>query len=82
MDEDRLANLLTEIRDDQRAMLERQRAQLEIAQIHLELAKGQIEESLKLQHEALRRQRTVTRVAVPGILACMAAIAYLVLRYF
>jgi hypothetical protein len=80
--DDRIVGLLTEIRDDQREMLERQRAQLEIAQTQLAQAKSQIEESLRLQREALSRQRTVTLVAVPGILACLAAIAYLVLRYF
>jgi hypothetical protein len=63
-------------------MLERQRAQLEIAQSHLDQAKSQINESLQLQREAVSRTRTVTMIAVPGILACVAAIAYLVLRYF
>jgi hypothetical protein len=75
MSDDRIVGLLTEIRDDQREMLERQRAQLEIAQT-------QVAESLKLQREAVSRQRTITRFAVPAILACVAAIAYLVLRYF
>jgi len=28
------------------------------------------------------RQRTVTRTVVPGIVACIAALVYLVLRYF
>lgn len=41
-----------------------------------------IEESLNLQREAVSRQRTVTRIAAPGIVACIAALAYLVLRYF
>ena len=34
------------------------------------------------QRLALRRQQTVTRTAVPEILAGIAAIGWLVLRYF
>ena len=41
-----------------------------------------VDESIGLQRLALQRQRTVTLVAVPGILACIAAIGYLVLKYF
>jgi hypothetical protein len=80
--DERIVNLLAEIRDNQREMLERQRAQLEIAQRHLEQGKAQIAESLQLQREAVSRTRTIARLAIPGILACIAAIAYLVLRYF
>jgi t-SNARE complex subunit (syntaxin) len=80
--DDRLATLLAEIRDNQREMLERQRAQLELAQRHLEQGKTQIEESLKLQREAVGRTRTIARIALPAILACIAAIVYLMLRYF
>ena len=82
MTDERIVNLLAEIRDNQREMLERQCTQLEIAQRHLEQGKAQIEESLTLQREALSRTRTIARLAIPGILACIAAIAYLVLRYF
>ena len=81
MNDDRVVSLLTEIRDNQREMLERQRAQLEIAQRQLEQTQKQIAESLTLQREAVSRARTATRIAVPGILVCIAAIAYLVLRY-
>ena len=82
MSDDRLVTLLAEIRDNQREMLEHQRAQLELAQRHLEQGKAQIEESLKLQREAVERTRTIARLAIPGILLCIAAIVYLVLRYF
>ena len=34
------------------------------------------------QREAPRRQQVVTLVGVPGILACIAAIGYILLRYF
>jgi hypothetical protein len=66
--DERIVTLLTEIRDNQREMLERQRTQ--------------IEESLKLQREAVNRTRTIARLAIPAILVCIAAIAYLVVRYF
>jgi hypothetical protein len=82
MTDDRIVALLGEIRDSQREMLERQRAQLEIAQTHLLHAKEQVAESLKLQREAVARARLAARVAVPGIVVCVAAIAYLVFRYF
>jgi hypothetical protein len=80
--DERIVTLLTEIRDNQRDMLERQRVQLDTAQRHLEHSKAQIEESLKLQREAVDRTRTIGRIALPAILVCIAAIAYLVLRYF
>lgn len=67
--------LLREIRDSlkaQRALVEEQLAR----------SRKSVEESIGLQKTALRRQRQITLVAVPGILACMAAIAYLVIRYF
>jgi hypothetical protein len=82
MNDDRIVTLLTEIRDNQREALERQRAQLDVAQSQLAQAKTQIAESLTLQREAVSRQRTITRIAAPGLIACIAAIAYLVLRYF
>lgn len=67
--------LLREIRDTlkaQRALVEEQLAR----------SRQQVEESIGLQRTALARQKQITWIAVPGILACIAAIAYLVLRYF
>jgi hypothetical protein len=81
MNEDRIASLLSEIRDNQREALHQQRAQLEIARTHLEQAKTQVAESLKLTREAVGRQRTITRIAVPALLFCIAAIVYLAVRY-
>jgi hypothetical protein len=40
------------------------------------------EEAIALQRQALHRQRSVTVLAGIGILACIAAIGYLVIRYF
>jgi hypothetical protein len=81
MNEDRIASLLGEIRDNQREALQQQRVQLEIAQTHLEQAKTQIAESLKLTREAVSRQRTITRLAMPALLFCIAAIVYIAVRY-
>ena len=81
MNDDRIASLLGEIRDNQRLALEQQRTQLQIAQTHLEQAKTQIAESLQLQREAVSRTRIVTRVALPAILLCIAAIVYIILPY-
>ena len=81
MNDDSIVSLLGEIRDAQREMLQRQREQLEIAQRHLEQAKVQIAESLQLQREAVNRTRIVTRVALPALLFCIAAVVYLWWRY-
>jgi hypothetical protein len=67
--------ILREIRDTlraQRALVEEQLAR----------SRKSVEESIGLQKTALQRQRQITLIAVPGILACIAAIAYLVIRYF
>jgi len=67
--------LLREIRDTlkaQRALVEEQLAR----------SRRSVEESIGLQRTALARQRQITLVAVPGILACVLAIGYLVFRYF
>jgi hypothetical protein len=81
MNDDRIASLLGEIRDNQREALQQQRAQLDVARTHLEQAKAQVAESLKLTREAVSRQRTITRIAMPALLFCIAAIVYLAARY-
>jgi len=81
MNDDRIESLLGEIRDNQRLALQQQRTHLTVAQNHLEQAKAQIAESLKLQREAVDRTRTVTRIALPALLFCIAAILYLWWRY-
>ncbi|HYQ39485.1 MAG TPA: hypothetical protein VER09_11160, partial [Pseudomonas sp.] len=57
-------------------------AQRALAEAQLARSRDKVEESIGLQKLALQRQRAVTLIAVPGILACLAAIGYLVLRYF
>lgn len=37
---------------------------------------------MTLQQLALRRQRTVTLVAVPGMVLCVGLIGWLLIRYF
>lgn len=74
--------LLREIRDGQQKMIELMTAQQALAEEQVKRSRDSIEESVGLQRLALQRQRTITLVAVPGILVCIAAIGYLVLRYF
>ncbi|MDH4174973.1 MAG: hypothetical protein OEZ09_11770 [Betaproteobacteria bacterium] len=68
-------DLLREIRDTlklQRALIEEQLAR----------SRASVEESIGLQKTALQRQRQVMLIAVPGIVACLLAIGYLIWRYF
>lgn len=73
---------LRDIRDGQRELLDQIKAQRALAEEQLRQSRERVEESMGLQREALRRQRTITVVALPALLVCIAAIAWLVLRYF
>jgi type VI protein secretion system component VasF len=73
---------LREIRDDQRELLTQIKAQRDMAAEQMAQSRARVEESVGLQREALRRQRTITVVALPALLLCIAAIAWLLLRYF
>ncbi len=73
---------LREIRDDQRELLAQIQAQRALAEQQRAQSKLRIDESVGLQREALRRQRTITVVALPALLLCIAAIVWLLLRYF
>ena len=73
---------LREIRDDQRELLAQIQAQRALAEQQMAQSKLRIDESVGLQREALRRQRTITVVALPALLLCIAAIVWLLLRYF
>ena len=81
-DLDEIKALLVDIRDQQKRALEQQTEQVGLAREQLERSQRQIEESIGLQREAVAKQRMVTRIAVPGIAACILAILYLVIRYF
>jgi hypothetical protein len=74
--------ILREIRDRQREAVEILKAQRALVEEQLRRSQKSVEESIGLQKTALARQRQVTMVAVPGIVACILAIAYLVYRYF
>ncbi len=74
--------ILREIRDRQREAVEILKAQRTLVEEQLARSRASVEESIGLQKTALQRQRQVTMVAVPGIIACILAIAYLVFRYF
>lgn len=74
--------MLREIRDGQLKIIDLLSAQRVLAEEQIKRSRDSIEESVGLQRLALQRQRTITLIAVPGIFACIAAIAYLVIRYF
>lgn len=80
--ERQILETLREIRDGQREIVSHLAAQRALAEEQMQKSRASIEESVGLQREALKRQRSITLIAFPGILACIAAIAYLVLRYF
>jgi len=79
--DDEIKQLLVEIRDNQRLSLQRQEEHLKIAQEQLERAKNQVAESIQLQRQAIARVKTVMRVAIPGIVVCIALIIYLMSTY-
>jgi hypothetical protein len=73
--------VLREIRDDQRAMLEQVAAQRALVEEQVKRSRESIAESISLQKVALERQRAITLFAMVGIVGCIAAILYLVIRY-
>jgi len=77
-----MVDILREIREGQREIIKLMSAQQVTAEEHVRKSRETVAESVGLQRLALKGQRTVTLIAVPGILACIAAIAYLVMRYF
>jgi uncharacterized protein YdaT len=80
--DDEVKQLLIEIRDNQSEALRRQDEHLQIAREQLDRAKSQISESIDLQREVVAKARMVMRIAIPGILLCLALIVYLVVKYF
>jgi len=79
--EQHMIEILREIRDGQQAMLKSMEDHQALVRDQVEHSRGTVEESVGLQRLALKRQRTVTFIAVLAIIACIAAIAYLVLAY-
>jgi hypothetical protein len=81
-DNEKILDLLVEIRDNQRLSLKRQEEHLEIARGQIERSRGQLQESLELQRQAIDKVKKVSRIAVPGIGICIALIVYLLVKYF
>lgn len=81
-DTQKILETLREIRDGHREMLALVVAQQARAEEQVRKSRDSVAESVGLQRLALQRQRTVVWLALPAILMCIAAIAYLVLRYF
>ena len=80
--EQQILETLRDLRDGQREALQVLSSHRALVEEQLEISRKRAEESVGLQRLALQRQKTITLIAIPGILACIAAIAYLVLRYF
>jgi hypothetical protein len=79
--ERRILTVLEDIRDDQRELLQAAARHRALVEEQLNLARTAVGESAALQRLALSRQRTITLVALPAIVACVVAIAYLIVRY-
>lgn len=80
--EEQILEVLREMRDAQRDALRVMNEHRALVEEQIKLSRTTVQESVGLQKLAIRRQRTVTLIAVPGIIACIIAIAYLLLRYF
>ena len=80
--EQQILAVLRDIREGQREALKAMEEHRALVQEQIQVSRNNVRESVGLQRLALKRQRIVTLIAVPGILACIAAIAFLVLRYF
>lgn len=81
-DHDPLLAALREAQAVQREILEILKAQHRLQEQQLERSQHSRAEAMALQRLALRRQRTVILVAVPGIALCFGLIGWLLLRYF
>ncbi len=81
-EEPEVREILLEIRDNQLRAIENQEKHIALTQEQVERAKKQIEESIGLQRQAIEKTRSIMRIAIPGIIACIVAILYLVIRYF
>ena len=80
--DDEIKDLLIEIRDNQKLSLQHQEEHLEIARQQVDRANRQVTESIELQKLAIAKAKQVARIAIPGIILCIALIIYLVVVYF
>ena len=80
--EKEILETLRDMRDGQREALKIMAAHRALVEEQIQASRKSMTESLGLQRAALQRTKAIMLIAVPGILACIAAIVYLVLRYF
>jgi hypothetical protein len=73
---------LRDIHESQREIVCLLTAHRSLYEEQMRRSRESIAESVSLQKLGLRRQRAVTLIAFTGIAACLALIAYLVVRYF
>ncbi|MDX1431889.1 MAG: hypothetical protein R3286_05515, partial [Gammaproteobacteria bacterium] len=71
--EQKILDLLREIRDGQREALNAMEEHRSLVKEQIRISRSNVEESVNLQRLALQRQKVVTLIAVPGIIACIAA---------
>lgn len=81
-DQQQTLETLREIRDGQQEMIKLLAEHKEITEAHQQKSREMLEESMAVQQLAVQRQRNIGLIAIPAILACIAAIAYLMWRYF
>ena len=80
--ENQILEVLREIRDSHHEALQAIKAQQALVKEQIAITRSTVAESVDLQRLGLKRQRTITLIAVPAILFCIAAILYLVMSYF
>jgi hypothetical protein len=80
--ERQILEVLREIREGQREALRVIDQHRTLVEEQIKFSRSTAQESVGLQRVAVQRQRLITLIAVPAIGACIAAIAYLVVRYF
>jgi signal transduction histidine kinase len=79
--EDDIVQLLTEIRDGQREALNRQREHVELAREQAERMRRTADESLAIQRTAVDRVKRVGRIVLPLIIALIALVGWLIVKY-
>jgi hypothetical protein len=80
--ERQILEVLREIREGQRDALARMDQHRALVEEQLKLSRGTVEESVGLQRLAVKRQRSLTYLAMPAIIVCILAIVYLIVRHF
>jgi len=78
--QDAVLATLRDIRDGQREILKVLAVHKRIAEEQIYRYREAIQKSVSLQELALRRQRVITAFALPSLVGCIAAVAYLVVR--